>query len=252
MKQVELVGIVNVTPDSFSGDGVTTPHEVLDRAKQLVNDGASYLDVGAQSTRPGAMQLEAETEWSRLAPVLPELSAMYGGQLSLDTFHPDVVRRAAREIGQIIVNDVTGFNNPEMIDTVAELRLPCIVSHLPEAYGQDIQEAHRAKPVESVEQVTDELLSKRAKMMLHGVHKDMIILDPGIGFGKTMELNWKLLEFASQVPKQSVMIGYSRKRFLGEHRMEPGPNIEAGKIAVRAGARFLRVHDVAAHRQAFS
>lgn len=252
MRHVELVGILNVTPDSFSGDGIIAPDEVFDKANQLVNDGASYIDVGAQSTRPGASYLGAEEEWSRLKPVLPGLSAMYGGQLSIDTYHPEVVRRAARDIGHIIVNDVTGFNNTEMIDAVAELRLPCIVSHLPEAYGRDIQQAHRDKPVESVGQVTDELLSKCAKMMLHGIHKDMIILDPGIGFGKTMELNWKLLEFAKQVPNHEVMIGYSRKRFLGKNRMDTAPNVEAGKIAAAAGARYLRVHDVAAHRQAFN
>lgn len=249
MSRVELVGIVNVTPDSFSNDGSIEPARVLAHAKQHVNHGASFIDVGAQSTRPGAKTLDVDTEWSRLSPVLPELLAMYGGQVSLDTFYPEIVRRTAREIGYIIINDVTSFNNPDMIEAAADLRLPCIVSHLPESYKQDIQEAHKDKPVDSVAQVKDELLSRRAKMINAGIQPDVITLDPGIGFGKTMELNWKLLEFAQEVPNINVMIGYSRKRFLGDGRMEIGPNLAAGRTAVAAGAKYLRVHDVAGHRE---
>lgn len=248
MSRVELVGILNLTPDSFSEDGFNNaPQAALDHAEELFNTGATYVDVGAESTRPGATRLIASEEWARLEPVLPELIRNYPDHISLDTYHPETVERAAEAAGRFIINDVTGFNNQGMVQVAAELGLTCIVSHLPESAGMDIQAAHREKSVDSINQVHEELMVKLAKLMNAGLYKDQIILDPGIGFGKTPELNWQLLEFARLTPDVDVMIGYSRKRFLGENRMEIGPNLEAGQIAVAAGTRFLRVHDVAGH-----
>jgi dihydropteroate synthase len=120
------------------------------------------------------------------------------------------------------------------------------VSHLP---GLDIQIAHQQKPIDSVERVRTDLSQRLAELGDLGLPANRIILDPGIGFGKTMELNAQLLRFAKEVPGHEVMIGYSRKRFLGDNRMELAPNIEAGKIAKAAGAAYLRVHDVAGHRE---
>lgn len=249
MRSVELVGILNITPDSFSDGGLyVDAQKAIAHSEELFSQGASYVDIGAESTRPGAERLNADEEWQRLQPVLSSLLFAYPDHISLDTYHPETVRRASRELGSFIINDVTSFNNPEMIAAAAELRLRCVVSHLPEQYGQHIQDAHRDKPVESLEQVMDELLSKRAKMINAGIEAGRIILDPGIGFGKTAELNWQLLEFAKYVPEIEVMVGYSRKRFLGEERMEPEPNLAAGQIAIDAGTRYLRVHDVVAHR----
>jgi dihydropteroate synthase len=249
-KRMELVGVLNITPDSFSDGGLYYDQEkALIQANQLFNEGASLLDVGAESTRPGATPLKHEEEWYRLQPLLGQLVFSYPEKISLDTHHPETVRLATKLAGPLIINDVTGFNNPEMIEAVADLDLRCIVSHLPDAYGQLIQEAHKAEQkVDSVNQVRDELLAKREAMTSRGIYPPKIILDPGIGFGKTPKLNWKLLEFAQEVPGIDVMIGYSRKRFLGKHRMELEPNLAAGAIAVRAGARYLRVHDVAGHK----
>jgi dihydropteroate synthase len=250
MSRVELFGILNVTPDSFSdGDLYFDPTKAVAHANSLFDMGANYVDVGAESTRPGADQLTPDQEWQRLKPVLSDLLYAYPDHISLDTYHPETVRRAARDLGSFIINDVTTFNNPEMIEVAAQLHLRCIVSHLPEAYGQDIQEAHRDKPIDSLEQVQEELLTKRTKMISAGINADKIILDPGIGFGKTPELNWELLEFAKYVPDVPVMVGYSRKRFLGVNRMDPEPNLDAARTAIAAGTRYLRVHDVAAHRQ---
>lgn len=251
MSHVELVGVLNVTPDSFSDGGLyTNPEKALSQANQLFNEGASLLDIGAESTRPGATPLSHEEEWERLQSILRNLVFSYPDQISLDTYHPETVRKSVSEAGPVIVNDVTAFNNPEMIETVARLDLRCIVSHLPNQYGQNIQDAHRSdNKVNTVSQVKDELLAKREMMTEKGIYPSKIILDPGIGFGKTPELNWQLLSFANEVPEINVMIGYSRKRFLGEHRMDLEPNLEAGRIAVSAGARYLRVHDVAGHRE---
>lgn len=251
MKGVELVGILNITPDSFSDGGeYFRPHDALIRANELFEEGASYLDVGAESTRPGATPLEPDEEWRRLAPVLSDLVFSHPDHISIDTYHPETVRRACREIGSFIINDVTGFNNPKMVAAAAELGLPCIVSHLPKQRGQDIQAAHTAiRKVSSQEQVVDELLARREQLIDAGVDSGKIILDPGIGFGKTEALNWQLLEFASLVPGIDVMVGYSRKKFLGEDRMELAPNIAAGRVAIQAGTRYLRVHDVAGHKR---
>jgi len=110
-----------------------------------------------------------------------------------------------------------------------------------------IQQAHKTQPVSRVDQVKDELLEKAKLLQNKGLPRDNIILDPGIGFGKTPELNKELLKFAELVPEYDVMIGYSRKRFLGDQRMETEPNIEAGRIAIAHGAKYLRVHDLKSH-----
>ncbi len=242
---VQLVGILNITPDSFSDGGkYMNPQTAIEQAEQLFNDGASLVDIGAESTRPNAEVLTDDQEWQRLEPILKELIPKYPGKISLDTYHPSTVKKAW-DIGPVIINDVTGFNNPDMRDLAAKRRATVIVSHL--ASGLTIQEAHERTPTTTIQQVKEELLA-RAKMLEElGLDKDHIILDPGIGFGKIPEVNEQLLTFAEQIPEYKVMIGYSRKRFLGEHRMELQPNIAAGKLAVQHGAAFLRVHDVAGH-----
>jgi dihydropteroate synthase len=244
MPEIKLVGILNITPDSFSDGGLyDDPQVAVLRAESLFSDGAAIVDVGAESTRPHATALSDTEEWQRLVPVLSELIPRYPGQISLDSYHPATIRKAF-EIGPVIVNDVTGLNNPYMVDAACELQAKVIVSHLP---NMNIQAAHKLQPVSTVQQVRDELLQKATLLEARGLPHSNIILDPGIGFGKTMELNYELLKFAEQVPGYDVMIGYSRKRFLGEDRMEVQPNIDAGRIAISHGAKYLRVHDVKAH-----
>ncbi len=244
---MKLVGILNVTSDSFSDGGAyLKPERAIAHAAQLFRDGAALVDVGAESTRPHAIALTPDQEWQRLEPVLTTLLAQYPGKISLDSYHPETIRRAFA-IGPVIINDVTGGTNPEMLDLAVKLNATIILSHLPD---MTIQEAHVQVPVTTVKQVKDELLATAALLESKGLHSEQIILDPGIGFGKSMELNQRLLTFAEEVPGYAVMIGYSRKRFLGENRMELEPNIAAGKIAIAHGAAYLRVHDVAGHAQA--
>jgi dihydropteroate synthase len=243
---VKLVGILNITPDSFSDGGLyTEPQAALQKTIQLFSDGASLVDIGAESTRPGAKPLTAAQEWQRLYLILQQLIERYPEQLSVDTYHPETAAKAL-ELGDIIINDVTGMGDPAMVVLVAKHKARCVISHLP---AKDPQAAHKGKLVDDVQQVADELLSKATELQKKGLPKGHIILDPGIGFGKTEELNWELLKFAKEVPDYPVMIGYSRKRFLGEQRMELEPNLEAGRTAIEAGAAYLRVHDVAGHRQ---
>lgn len=243
---VQLVGILNVTPDSFSDGGqFFDPADALAQAERLCADGAGLIDVGAESTRPNAEPLTDDEEWARLEPVLKVLLDRYPGRISLDSYHPATVRRALK-LGPVIVNDVTGMHNPEMVQVVLELKPRVIISHLP---GTDIQQAHRQTSVTTVQQVKADLLAQAAALQTGGLPAENIILDPGIGFGKTPEVNWELLTFARLVSDYSVMIGYSRKRFLGEDRMELAPNVQAGKVSIESGAAYLRVHDVAGHKQ---
>lgn len=241
---VQLVGILNITPDSFSDGGdFFEPRKAIEQAKKLFKDGATIVDIGAESTRPNAIALTSDDEWQRLEPVLKALLPIYPNKISLDSYHPETIVKAF-QIGPVIVNDVTGLNNPRMLEAVTNLGATIIISHLP---GYDVQAAHQLANVSSVAVVRDELLAKVKLLMQRGFDRKQIILDPGIGFGKTMELNWELLAFGEQVPDYDVMIGYSRKRFLGKNRMELAPNLDAGRIAIEHGAAYLRVHDVAGH-----
>lgn len=243
---VKLVGILNITPDSFSDGGdYVNPTAAIARAEALFQSGAALVDVGAESTRPGATALAWQEEWRRLEPVLTVLIPKYPGKISLDSYHPETIRTAFA-IGPIIVNDVSGLNSPAMLAVVAELKPTVIVSHLPEA---DIQKAHQTTPITDVQQVKHDLLVKDELLRSYGLQNNQIILDPGIGFGKTPEVNRQLLRFAELVPKKLVMIGYSRKRFLDKHRLELAPNLAAGQQAVASGAAYLRVHDVTGHQQ---
>jgi dihydropteroate synthase len=243
---VQLVGILNITPDSFSDGGqFDTPDKALAQAQRLFDDGAAMVDIGAESTRPGATPLTSGEEWARLEPVLPVLMKQFPGKISLDTHH-SITAHKALSIGEVTINDVTGLTNPAMIGVISEFQANCIVSHLP---GVDIQAVHSGELLDDIQVIVDDLYARASILRAEGLDIDQIILDPGIGFGKTPELNRKLLEFARYMPDYQVMIGYSRKRFLGEHRMELEPNLEAGRVAIAAGAAYLRVHDVAGHQQ---
>lgn len=255
MKKVKLVGILNLTPDSFCGDGIhdCAPRAVT-RAAELFAAGADLIDIGGEATNPWSEPISLDEEWHRLEPVLAKLLAVYPGKISLDTHHPETVLRTVASFNdKFIVNDVTGMNDPNMRTVTAKLGLRCIISHLPARFGTDIPKAHANADVDDTKQVLARLLERRSQLIDLGLPSEKIVLDPGIGFGKTMRLNWDLLQFGELVRKtgipNEVMVGYSRKRFLGEHRFELESNLEAARIAVKAGATYLRVHDVASHRK---
>ncbi len=244
-KPVKIFGILNVTPDSFSDGGAfLVTEKALAQAEKLFTDGADYVDVGGQSTRPGAVEISWESEWERVRGVIEALLEKYPDQISLDTKHWQTAENFL-SLGGTVLNDVSGFQDPRMIEVAAEFQPMCIVNHFP---GKTADLVHEQK-ISSINQVREELLSRKADLLRSGVSAEKIILDPGIGFGKTMELNWELLEFSALVPEEKVLIGHSKKRFLGEHRFEMKPNLEAAKIAVEAGAWGMRVHEVVEHRE---
>ena len=242
----ELVGILNITPDSFSDGGQNNSLEAaIKHAEEMFSQGASMVDVGAESTRPGAKAIDWKEEVRRLTGFIQEVEA-FGWNISLDTYRPETVDWVSKNLSNFIINDVTGFRNPAMRDVAASTGNKVIVGHLPKT-SHSISDAHREKPIDSINQVIQELRDSIEQLVQAGVVRDKIIVDPGIGFGKTKKLNWKLLRFGLYIPEHEVMIGYSRKRFLGENRMEIETNYLAGRIAVDSNAKYLRVHDVSGH-----
>ncbi len=248
MSKCEIVGILNITPDSFSDGGNFVDIDLaINHANQMLNQGSSFVDVGAESTNPWSNPLDSNEEWTRLEPVLSELLKFAKGRVSVDTYHPDTAERAIK-IGVDIINDVTMLREPDMRELVlVNPKVRFIISHL-SPKSATINDAHRVPQTTTLEEVHQELMTLYNQLISKGADSRQLILDPGIGFGKTMELNWQLLEFARYVPNIPVMIGHSKKRFLGEKRMEMEPNIEAAKIAINSGARYLRVHDTSIYQ----
>ncbi len=252
---MKLVGILNITPDSFRDGGTyMTKQSALKQAADLFSQGATYIDVGAEATNPFVSVIDPNDEITRLTPVLPELLKKFAGSVSIDTYHPETVAWAL-QYGKPILNDVSGLYKVTMQEIAAVYGLTVVVGHLPrETKGIPIV-AHNIKPIDSAIQVRDELLERALALEKFGIKKADIVLDPNIGFGKTMQLNWKLLSFAKLVPDYQVMIGHSHKRFLGFDiegfeipngqtlRYTRERNVEAANQVMRAGTEYLRVHE---------
>jgi dihydropteroate synthase len=241
----DIFGILNVTPDSFSDGGeFFEPEAAISRVREMINEGASFIDMGGESTRPMATPVSPEEEWNRAERVVLEFLSDLDvrSKISLDTRHWETAEKFFRSGGEVL-NDVSGVGDERMQELVARFAKKVIVGHFP---GKTLAEVHEQK-IDSVNQVCDELLARHKELICAGIAPEAIILDPNIGFGKTMECNLELLKIATLLPGHEVMIGHSRKRFLGEHRYEIEPNLAAAQIAINSGARYLRVHDVWEH-----
>jgi dihydropteroate synthase len=268
--RARVVGIVNVTPDSFfDGGRYAEPARAIDRALELVAEGADSIDVGAQSTRPGpagggapATQVGAEEEWRRLEPVLAPLAERLASRpapsshipISVDTYHASVARRAL-DAGASIVNDVSGLTaDPGMARVVAEAGAGLVVMHALGAPGG----MHAPREYDDVgEAIWDFLAARVAEAVAAGVDPDSIALDPGIGFSKRADQSVAALRALPRLTGlgRPLYIGVSRKSFLGqltgrpvEERLAAG--LGATIAAVALGARIVRTHDVAATRDA--
>jgi dihydropteroate synthase len=241
----KLVGILNITPDSFSDGGdFLVQEKALIQAKKLLSDGADMIDVGGESTRPGAKMITPEEEWNRIKNVIKKLlQTVPAEKISLDTKNWRTAHKFL-SLGGKIINDVSGGIDPRMHETIAKFDGTMIVNHFP---GKNLAEVHEQK-ISSIEKVKTDLLKMKEVLIRAGIAPQKIILDPGIGFGKTMELNAKLLKFGSVLPNEKIYLGYSRKRFLGADRFEIKCNLEAAQVAIGHGVDYLRVHDVLAHK----
>jgi dihydropteroate synthase len=244
-----VMGIVNVTPDSFSGDGLLAdPDAAVKQGMQMVEDGADILDVGGESTRPGSDPVSAEEELGRVIPVIEGLAAQIAVPISVDTRRSDVAR-AALEAGAVIVNDISAGADPAMFELVRETAAGMVLMHM-QGEPKTMQQEPTYDDV--VREVRDYLADRIGAAVAAGVARGQLCADPGIGFGKTLEHNLALLrDIASfrelRVP---ILVGPSRKRFLGELTGEDDPQarVEGTAAAVAwcaaQGVELVRVHDV--------
>ena len=264
-----VMGIVNVTPDSFSGDGLlsiasstgrTEVETAIAQAISFVKVGADILDVGGESTRPGALPLEAEAELDRVVPVIAGIRALSDVPISIDTYKARVAH-AALDAGADLVNDIWGLKmDPDMAPLVAERRVPIVLMHNRSKARNALQQKRlggRYVGVQYHDLVADiirELQDQLELAVEMGIRHEQIIIDPGIGFGKTVEQNLQLLNHVDEfrVLGCPVLLGPSRKSFIGytlnlavDERLEGTAAAVAVGIA-RAGVDIVRVHDVGA------
>jgi dihydropteroate synthase len=243
------MGIVNVTPDSFSDAGLyLDPEAAIAHGHELVDEGADILDVGGESTRPGAAPVSADEEARRVIPVIERL-ASDGARISIDTTKAAVARRAL-EAGATIVNDVAAFRfDPEIAAVTADAGAHCVLMHM---LGEPRTMQDDPRYDEVVSDVKAFLEERLAYAVAEGIPEDNIWLDPGIGFGKTLEHNLELIARLDEIVAigRPVVFGASRKSFLGkltgrqvDERLSG--TIAANIIAYERGARVFRVHDVA-------
>lgn len=249
-----VMGVVNVTPDSFSDGGRWfDPAEAVRHGLELVEQGADIIDVGGESTRPGAARVPLEEEVARVEPVIRELSRA-GVAVSVDTMRAEVAQVAV-DAGAKLVNDVSGgLADPDMPRVVAASGVPYVVMHW---RGHSHAMAERAVYDDVVGEVCEELVRRVASVLAEGVAKEQIVLDPGLGFSKNPDHNWALIAGLDRLAELGypLLVGASRKRFLG--RLLAGPDgtprpfsrsddatLAVTALAAQAGAWCVRVHDV--------
>jgi dihydropteroate synthase len=254
-RPVVVMGIVNVTPDSFfDGGKYAHPAAAVARALELAAQGAEILDVGGDSSRPGAAPVSAETELARVIPVIESLAARTKIPLSIDTTKP-AVARAALAAGACLVNDVAAHRQQQALwQVVAEFGAGYVCMH---AQGEPA--TMQAAPVyeDVVREVREFLATRLVQLKSAGIPPDQVVLDPGIGFGKTLEHNLQLLAGLAELTRldRPVLLGVSRKSFIGhllntEINQRLPASLACASMAVAAGVKIIRTHDVAETVQA--
>jgi dihydropteroate synthase len=248
------MGVVNVTPDSFSEQyHRADPVEAINYARRLAAEGADILDIGGESTRPGAPAVPVAEELARVLPVLDALRDC-GVPLSVDTRKPEVMREALAH-GADIINDVGGFTAGGAIDAVAQSSCGLCVMHMQGDPSTMQQSPSYGDVVAEVEQF---LAGQSSLLQSRGIERDRIVLDPGVGFGKTLEHNLALLRSLPRLAALGpLLVGVSRKSFIGRLTGKEVHDRMAGSLAAmlavaQAGAAIVRVHDVAAARDALT
>jgi dihydropteroate synthase len=250
-----VMGIVNVTPDSFSDGGRFFDRSAaLEHALRLIDDGADLLDIGGESTRPGAADVPARDELKRVVPLFEALASR-GIPLSVDTSKPEVMR-AALAAGAAIVNDVRALREAGAIEAVADSDCGIVLMHM-RGTPRTMQAAPEYRDV--TQEVTDFLAQRIGALVAHGADVRRIVVDPGFGFGKTAAHNFTLLRELERLAElgRPVLVGLSRKSMLGAvsgRKVDEREfaSVAAAVLAVERGARIVRVHDVAATRDALA
>ena len=245
-----VMGILNVTPDSFSDGGrFLTRDDALRQAELMLQSGAGIIDVGGESTRPGAGNISEDEEIARVVPVIEAICGLTDVPVSADTSKPGVMR-AAVAAGAAMINDVRALQQPGALDAAAELQMPVCLMHM---QGQPCTMQDRPNYTDVVAEVREFLATRIQSCVDAGIDRERIVVDPGFGFGKMHTDNVELLANLRQllILGRPVMVGLSRKSMLGEltgrATSERLPaSIAAAVIALLSGAAIVRVHDVAA------
>ncbi|MEE9174025.1 MAG: dihydropteroate synthase [Thermoplasmata archaeon] len=250
LSRTVVMGILNVTPDSFADGGqYDEPQAAIARARAMVEEGAGLIDVGAESTRPGSDPVSAAEEWKRLEPVLAGVVDQVDVPVSVDTYKPETAAKAL-DLGVTMVNDVTGLRDPKMIDLVAQHDIPAVLMHM---LGRPNAMQKNPEYDDVVADIVRFLRARVADATEGGIDPEKLVVDPGIGFGKTAEHNLQILRQlgAFRSLGRPILVGVSRKSFLGkvldaevENRLEGG--LAAAVLAAHHGAHILRSHDVKA------
>ena len=247
--RTHLMGVLNVTPDSFSDGGKFFKlEEAIKQGLKLAEEGADIIDVGGESTRPGSEPVPIEEELHRVIPVIEKLSNMIQVPISIDTYKSKVAKDAL-DSGALMVNDISGLRfDPEMKEVVAKYNVPVVLMHI-KGTPKNMQENPQYDNL--MEEIRTYLLESIEIARESGIDEDKIIIDPGIGFGKTLDDNLKILKNLSEFKNlgRPVMIGVSRKSFIGrildlsvDERLEG--SLASMAVAIMNGANILRVHDV--------
>jgi dihydropteroate synthase len=249
-KKTHIMGILNVTPDSFSDGGqYFDKSTAVKRAIQMVEDGADIIDIGGESTRPGSQPLAIEEELRRTLPVIEALTKEINTPISIDTYKSEVAKRAL-DVGAAMVNDISGLRfDPEMPKVVSAYKIPVVIMHI-KGTPKDMQKnpVYEALIPEIMDYLRDSIRSAKES----GIAEDMIIIDPGIGFGKTFEDNLEIIHNLHNFTllEKPVLVGLSRKAFIGKilDNVPAGERLEgtaaATAISIINGANIIRVHDV--------
>ncbi len=246
--RVLVMGILNVTPDSFSdGGNYFTPEEALRRAREMAEQGADIIDIGGQSTRPGYTRVTPQGEWSRLKPIISTLCAELKQPVSIDTFYPEVAARAIMA-GACIINDVNGFDEPLMRQTAALSKAGCVITHHTEPLAG----------IPAALQIKDFFIKRMAELKAEGVETSKMCFDPGIGFGKSNEQNIAAMADFDKlcIADSPMLIAASRKRVLGTETGVTSPEerdpatVAAHTVACMKGANIVRAHNIPAAVQA--
>jgi dihydropteroate synthase len=249
------MGVVNVTPDSFSDGGrFLEAGAAVEHARRLVEEGADIVDVGAESSRPGADAVSSEEELRRLLPVLKSLRDL-PVPVSVDTVKPEVMRAAIAE-GASMVNDINALRASGALEAVASAEVGICLMHM---QGEPRTMQHQPRYSDVVAEVGAFLARRVAAAEARGIARERIVIDPGFGFGKTVEHNFELLRNLGRLAETGlpVMAGWSRKSTLGavtgrEPAERLAASVAAALLAVQHGARIVRVHDVAATQDALA
>ena len=243
-----VMGILNLTPDSFADGGRHNSFDAgVARGLEMIAEGVDIIDIGGESTRPGADRISTEEEQARVMPVIAELSK-HGAKISIDTMRADTAEKAV-QAGASIINDVSGgLSDPAMFATVKKLGVPYILMHW---RGESKEMNSRAIYTDVVNDVISEINSQIDAALDAGIKKSQLIIDPGLGFAKDAEHNWEILRNLKRFTSMGypVLIGASRKRFLGGDNPDEreAATIELTKTLVPQGIWGVRVHSVKPH-----